>query len=134
MEAGHYGYAHSCVTSDNFPVRRFHPAVREIAVLEFDRDVTSDEALTEARRLRLERPTPEDALYFGAQYPDVQRERPVVFLHEPWVGFFGRRDVLCLWTNAGRRELGLGGFDDPWSGEHRFAFVLRHPDEGCPPL
>ena len=32
---------------------------------------------------------------------------PVVFLHDPWFGFFGRRDVLCLWSNAGRRELGL---------------------------
>lgn len=47
----------------------------------------------------------------------------MAFLHEPWVGFFGRRDVLCLWSNAGRRELGLEGFDDPWSRSHRFAFV-----------
>lgn len=127
MAAGHYGYAHSCVTSDNFPVRRFHPTAREIAVLEFGGDVTSDEALTEAARRGLERPTPEDALCFGAQHPEVQREGPVVFLHEPWFGFFGRRDVLCLWTNAGRRELGLEGFDDLWSGEYRFAFVLPSP-------
>jgi len=47
----------------------------------------------------------------------------VVFLHDPWVGFFGRRDVLCLWSNAGRRELGLEGFDDTWGPRHRFAFV-----------
>jgi len=57
------------------------------------------------------------------EYPDVQRERPLVFLHDPWFGFFGRRDVLCLWSNAGRRELGLDGFDDPWPPEYRFAFV-----------
>ena len=56
---------------------------------------------------------------------DFQRERPIIFLHEPWLGFFGRRDVLCLWSNAGRRELGLEGFDDAWSPDYRFAFVVK---------
>jgi hypothetical protein len=124
VEAGGYGYAHSCVVSENFPARRFEAgAVREIVLLEFDQPVTSDEALREAARLGLERPMYEDALYFGIDHPDVQRARPVVFLHEPWVGFFGRRDVLCLWENAGRRELGLEGFDDRWSPRYRFAFI-----------
>ncbi len=124
MEAGLYEYAHSCVTSENFPARRFAATrIREIILLEFDHDVTSDEAIAEAVRLGLERPTYEDALYFGIEYPDVQRERPVIFLHDPWFGFFGRRDVLCLWSNAGRRELGLEGFDDPWNPNYRFAFV-----------
>jgi hypothetical protein len=31
--------------------------------------------------------------------------------------------VLLLWDNAGRRELGLEGFDDPFSAACRFAFV-----------
>jgi len=123
VAAGAYGYAHSCVTSDNFPARPFAgPQAREIVLLEFNREVTSEDAIAEALRLGLERPVYEDALCFGAEYPDVQRERPVVFLHDPWFGFFGRRDVLSLWTNAGRRELGLEGFDDPWRPTWRFAF------------
>lgn len=128
MAAGHYGYAHSCVNSDNFPAR--HPATprpRQIVLLEFEHDVTSEEVLAEAARLGLERPLYEDALYFGIAYPEVQRRRPVVFLHDPWFGLFGRRDVLCLWSNAGRRELGLEGFDEPWSPHHCFAFV-RPPE------
>ncbi len=126
VAAGNYGYAHSCVTSENFPARQFGgKRVREISLLEFDHDVTAEEAMTEAARLGLERPTYEDALYFGIEYPDVQGDRPVAFLHNPWMGFFGRRDVLCLWSNAGRRELGLGGFDDQWSANHRFAFVRQ---------
>lgn len=130
VAAGDYGYAHSCVTSENFPVRPHGaPRVREITLLEFDRDVTSEEAVTAAVQRGLARPTYEDALYFGIEYPDVQRERPIVFLHDPWLGYFGRRDVLCLWSNAGRRELGLEGFDDRWSRNHRFGFVGRHqPD------
>ncbi len=126
VAAGNYGYAHSCVTSENFPVKRSGgELVREITLLEFDHGVTSEEAMTEAAGLGLERPAYEDALYFGIEYPDVQGEGPVIFLHDPWVGFFGRRDVLCLWSNAGRRELGLEGFDDQWSANHRFAFVRR---------
>ena len=125
VEAGRYGYAHSCVTSDNFPARRARMgAVRDVVLLELDHDSgTTPEVMTEAARLGLEPPVYEDALYFGAEYPDVQRERPVVFLHDPWLGFFGRRDVLCLWSNAGRRELGLEGFDDPWRRDYRFAFI-----------
>ena len=124
MAAGNYGYAHSAINSENFPARHFGgPRPREVALLEFDREVTTTDATTEAVRRRLEPPTYEDALYFGIAHPDVQGQGPVVFLHDPWLGFFGRRDVLCLWSNAGRRELGLEGFDDHWSPSYRFAFI-----------
>lgn len=124
VAAGEYGYAHSCVSSENFPTRSVHVRrVRDIVLLEFDQDVTSEAVLAEAARRGLERPVYEDAFYFGIEYPIVQCERPVVFLHEPWLGFFGRRDVVSLWFNAGRRELGLEGFDEAWSADHRFAFV-----------
>src|SRR5262245_14587935 len=124
VDAGRYGYAHSCVSSDNFPVRPTGAArLREVVLLGFERTVSSDEAIREATRLGLERPTYEDALHFGIEHPEVQRDGPVVFLHDPWHGFFGRRDVLCLWSNAGRRELGLDGFDDGWDPRYRFAFV-----------
>ena len=124
MEAGNYGYAHSCLTSDNSPARHAGgPRVRDIVLVDFGREITTAEAVAQAVHLGLEQPAYEDALYFGIQHPEVQTERPIVFLHDPWVGYFGRRDVICLWTNAGRRELGLEGFDDRWSEAHRFAFV-----------
>ncbi|HEV8614088.1 MAG TPA: hypothetical protein VGU22_01210 [Methylomirabilota bacterium] len=124
VAAGEYAYAHSCVTSDNFPARpRGQPREREIVLLAFDRALTSEAIIAEATRRGLARPVYEDALDFGAQHPDVQRARSVVFLHHPWFGFFGRRDVLCLWSNAGRRELGLEDFDALWTGDHHFAFV-----------
>jgi hypothetical protein len=133
VEAGDYAYAHSCVTSESFPARLVGGRqAREVVLVEFDHEVTSEEAIAEAGRLGLERPFYEDALYFGIEYPDVQRVRPVVFLHDPWFGFFGRRDVLCLWSNAGRRELGLEGFDDPWSQQYRFGFVRSDGRLGGP--
>lgn len=134
MEAGRYGYVHSCVSSDNFPASFGPKRVREIALLVLGRDATSEEAIAEAARLGLERPTYEDALHFGIEHPDAQRDRPVVFLHDPWFGFFGRRDVLCLWENGGRRELGLEGFDDLWSERHCFAFVRAQDRLAAPAL
>ena len=123
MEAGRYGYAHSCVTSDNFPARRAAATVREVVLVDLEHEATTAEVMARAAQLGLEPPVYEDALYFGAQYPDTQDGAPIVFLHDPWLGFFGRRDVLCLWSNAGRRELGLEGFDDVWRRDYRFAFV-----------
>jgi len=123
VEAGGYGYAHSCVTSDNFPARAGAVGPAEIVLIGFEGAVTAAEALAEAARRGLERPTYEDALHFGAEHPEAQREHPIVFLHAPWVGYFGRRDVLSLWSNAGRRELGLEGFDDRFGPDCRFAFV-----------
>lgn len=124
VEAGNYGYAHSQAVSANFPARQFGlNRVREIVLLSFGRQVTTEEAINEAAGMGLERPMYEDALYFGIQHPDVQLEGPVAFLHEPWEGFYGRRDCFCLWSNSGRRELGLEGFDDPWSPDYRFGFV-----------
>ena len=81
-------------------------------LLEFDQATTAADAIATARQRGLERPTYEDALHFGIEHPDMQTGAPVLFLHDPWFGFFGRRDVICLWSNAGRRELGLEGFDE----------------------
>ena len=96
---------------------------RRIVVLAFDHDVTAVEALDAARRRGLERPLSDDALALGAEHPEAQRGQPIVFLHEPWLGYFGRWDVLCLWENAGRRELGLEDFEGRWAAGHRFGFV-----------
>ena len=125
VEAGRYGYAHSAVISENFPTGAGPARTRDIVLLGFAREVTATEALADATRHGLAAPTYEDALYFGIEHPEAQRDGPIVFMHEPWVGYFGRRDVLCLWDNAGRRELGLDGFDDTWPRGCRFAFVAR---------
>lgn len=124
VAAGDYGYAHSCLSSEHFPVGRFPAArARDIVLVGLDHEATAAEAIVRGEADGLERPTYEDALHFGCEHPLVQAEHPVIFLHDPWFGFFGRRDVICLWSNAGRREIGLEGFDSSWSPEYRFAFV-----------
>jgi hypothetical protein len=73
---------------------------------EFARDLMAEEAIA-GGRARARAAEGRAALYFGITYPYVQRESAVVFLHEPWNGYFGRRDALLLWTNVASRELGL---------------------------
>jgi hypothetical protein len=126
VQAGDYGYAQAAVTSENFPADRAAPArVRRVVLIGFGRPVAGEDVVAEAARRGLERPTYEDALHFGIAHPAAQRDGPILFLHDPWLGAFGRRDVICLWSNAGRRELGLEGFDETWGAEYRFALVVR---------
>jgi GNAT superfamily N-acetyltransferase len=111
------------VTSDNFPARAKAMGPAVIVRGGLVGAGPGGEARAEGARRGLGRPTYEDALHFGAEHQEAQREYPIIFLHDPWVGYFGRRDVLCLWSNAGRRELGLEGFDDRFGPDCRFAFV-----------
>jgi hypothetical protein len=106
--AGDYGYAQAAVTSDNFPADRAAPArVRGIVLLQFDHAVTVKDVVAAARQRGLERPTYEDALYFGVAHPEVQRERPIIFLHEPWLGF---SVAATSWVSGATR----GGASSAW--------------------
>lgn len=124
---GAYNYVNPNIISAKFPVRQMKRGPREIVLLEFDHDPTSDEVLAEAeRRGDLERPTYEDALYFGVEHPEVQRERPVVFLHEPVeIGTFSFGHLLYLWSSRGSRSLDLSFFGNWWNRNFRFAFVRK---------
>lgn len=131
VAAGAYDYAHSCVTSENFPARPGSGTVHHVVLLEAGAEAVAGAVLAGAAALGLTPPRYEDALHFGIAHPHVQRWRPVVFLHEPWLGYFGRRDVISLWCNAGRRELGLDDFDGGWGPECLFAFMA--PGAGWTP-
>ena len=120
-----YNYVNSNINSTNFPVRPMESGAREIVLLGFDREVNSEDAIAEAVKQGLERPVYEDALYFGVEHPDVQREWPVAFLHEPWRDPDGYRRVLHLWRCAGGRDLNLYDFGIRWYRGCRFAFVRK---------
>ena len=125
VAAGAYNYANPNITSQHFPLRPQYMGAREVVLLEFDHDVSSEEAIAEAVRLGLERPVYEDALRFGAEHPDVQRDRPVIFLHEPWRDSGDSLSVLYLWCYAGSRKLYLFRFGYRWDRYCRFAFVRK---------
>jgi len=67
--------------------------------------VTSRQVLAEFARRGLERPTYEDALQFGIQYPERQRKDFIVFPHKSVRGSDRRGYVLVLGGDADSRIL-----------------------------
>ncbi len=128
VKDGKYDYANPDINSKNFPARARKEKSEEIVFIEgkdFDHDPTSEEVLAEAKRRGLERPVYEDSLYFGEEHPEVQRQGPVVFLHEPWRDSDGDLRVVYLWSYVVFRLLYLNYFSSRWSRYCRFAFVRK---------
>lgn len=105
--------AYAFAKSEEFPISADAGAVN-IELVEMSLDLTASGILDEFARRGLERPTAEDALHFGAKYPDEQRERPIAFLHEPWADPAGNRGVLVLRGDKRSRGLALYWYDDRW--------------------
>lgn len=124
---GKYDVANIWVTDERFPIEKYAPQTREIEFITLEHDSSSEEVLAELRHCGLERPTYEEALVFGAKYPEEQKRRHViVFLHKPVLGGpNGPRFVLALRGNACRRYLILRLYDGRWSRHYVFAGVRK---------
>ncbi len=126
VKAGKYDWVNNYVTGRNFPMRSRAGGKVTIELVDFGRDISSEEAIKKARRRGFERPSYEDALFFGEQFPEKQRERPIIFLHEPW-----QEDpdclpfVLVLYGWSSQRRLYLCWFAAEWCRDYVFAFVRK---------
>lgn len=125
VRQGNYDWVNDWITDKRFPIKKHVPVSRTIELVEFDRDPTSEEVLAEFARRGLERPTYEDALYFGIQHPEEQRRRPIGFLHEPVRNPLGDRIVLVLGGLADGRHLHLYWFGLRWHRDYAFAGVRK---------
>ncbi len=125
VAAGRYDWKNDFVTAKRFPVRPSPVGERKLVILHFGRDISSGAAIAEATKQGFERPTYEDCLRFGVQHPEVQRQFPIVFLHEPVRGDDGSPGVLYLSRYDSKRSLGCRWFDGGWRGDCRFAFVCK---------
>lgn len=124
---GKYYQSNDRITDELFPIKkRTERMIRMIELIELGYYTTSEEVLAEFVRRGLELPTYEDALYFGIQYPEEQRRRPIVFLHEPVLSMGNRRYVLTLETVVdGERSIFLCRFNTLWSSRSVFAAVCK---------
>lgn len=125
VKRGQYNWHNDWITDERFPIRSHDPMNRIVELVEFDHDPESEEVLAEFARRGLERPTYEDALYFGVQCPEEQRKRPIVFLHEPVLDPDGDRRVLVLGGGSDRRGLRLVWFGGRWDRRYVFAGVRK---------
>lgn len=141
IAAGKYGYVNPDITSANFPLRRGSPEGGpitgtgkvdiEIILVDFGCDISSDDAEKELAVMGLEPVGIEHATAFGEKYPDVQRERPIVFLGSVWSDASGGIRVPYLGGWDGGRGLYLSFQYDEWGRHYRFAAV-RLPAKATP--
>lgn len=125
IEDGKYDYVNEHIKPANFPVTGEGESKVEI-ILHFPNRVTrSEEVIKELDKLGLRQANLPELCAFGAAYPDVQREFPIICLGSTWVGPGGDRLVpyLVRW-HAGRR-LYLGWFGAEWDDYCRFAAVRK---------
>ena len=123
--AGKYGYANSDITVANFPITGKGIVEEEIILVHFDRDISSDDAEKELATMGLEPARLEHATAFGAKYPDVQREYPIVFLGSVWTDPRGSRRVPYLSRWSDERRLCLDCRYGRWHRPFRFAAVRK---------
>ncbi len=116
------GYNNPNITAANFPISGTGIVQQEIILVDFDHDVESDEVVRELAAMEpaLEPARIEHALAFGEKYPDVQRERPVLFLGSVWGNLFP-----CLGPWSDLRWLDLQVWHVRWSRFCRFAAIRQ---------
>ncbi len=95
---------------------------RKIVLVGIDDSISSQEVLTEARRLGLSRPTYGDAFLLGEQHPDEQISGRIVFLHDPQYSWSGHSFNLVLDTSRKGRVISLISSGGWWHSGFRFAF------------
>ena len=125
VKLGRYDWANSDITSRNFPTKRTGKADLTIKFMQFNRAISTEDALRELDRMGYRPAELHEILAFGEKYPDVQREFPIVALGSVWQGRDGGRGVPCLSRSGSGRVLHLDWIGDDWNGICRFAAVRK---------
>jgi len=95
---------------------------RTIVIVGFDESVSSNDVLSEARKLGLTRPSYGDAFLVGEQHPDEQIAGPIVFLHDPQYSWSGYSFNLVLDISRKGRIISFISSGGWWHSGFRFAF------------
>jgi len=124
VEVGQYDWSNDNITSRNFPL----PSEKgeenvEVEIIYFDRSISSEDAVAEMTKRGLRPATLAELLALGEQYPELQREAPIVALGSVWQDRGGDRGVPCLDGFGRERYLALDVWGGDWRGVWRFAAV-----------
>ncbi len=126
---GNYQYVNSWINGKNFPWRR-RQGKRTVELVDmaehgFTKGYSFADSLAVIQKLGLDRPVYEDGLLFGEQHSEKQRERSIMFPHEPVLVARGGPGVVCLWGDAGHRMLRLDWSSDVWYSRTLVAGVRK---------
>ena len=123
MERSRAVMANPNVNILNLPLKSTEHGTHEIVILEFSNNVTPEEAINEAIKHDLDFLSYNDASCFAIEYPDMQKEPCVVFIH--YRGYPDPYDLpytICLGHNGDQmNHISLFAYDK--FRAFRFAFM-----------
>mgnify|MGYP001567436333 FL=1 len=119
IQDGHYDSVNDDITADHFPVSGEGVVEVKLELVHFDRVMESDDVLKELDKAGLRPATLAELLAFGAKYPELQRQFPIIALGAVWQRRGSRRGVPALCSSSGRL-LALVYFARRWYGPYRF--------------
>jgi hypothetical protein len=116
IAAGHYDEVDDRIDEWNFSIFGEGKVERELVLVRLNRTVNLLEAMAELDRRGLMPAKPGDLLALGAEFPDLQREFPIVLFNSLWLeeGFI--RLFPRLWEYEGQRKLGWCYVDEQFEG------------------
>ena len=119
VAAGQYDWSNPDITAARFPLRGTGKRPLNAQLIHFNRAISSDDAEKELDKMGLRPGTSDELLAFGATFPDVQRQFPIVELGSvAEIGSY--RHVLCLDRDGAERYLRLDDRDYGWDEACRF--------------
>jgi len=126
VAAGKYNFSNTDITDANFPHTGAGTESSEIVLVHFDALMSTDNVLKELKKRNLRPADIQELLAIGEQFPEQQREFPIIALGSIEQCLDGNRVVPFLCSDDSKRELYLGwvGVVD-WSEICRFAAVRK---------
>lgn len=125
IRLGNYDWVNSDITVEHFPLDNSQFGNFELVLVHLNRSVTSDEVLLYMDDHGLSPAKIGHLLAFGAKYPNVQREFPIIALGSSWVSPFGGRVVPYLDVRGSGRALRLLWPDSLWGDCCRFLALRK---------
>lgn len=122
VAAGKYDWVNENITDANFPKTTNNTVSVDVELLHFGRNISSEIALSEMKKKGFRPATIWELLDFGAKYPEIQKQFPVIALGSFCV-LNDNRHVPFLSWNSSERHLNLDWFDSGWLVYCRFLVV-----------
>ena len=123
VASGRYDWSNGNITSKNFPVNGTGVVTVALELVHLNKAASSGAVLAHLK----DNGTLAELLAFGATYPEIQREFPIVCLDKgsSWVDPGDYRDVPYLDRDGSDRKLSLDWFDCVWDEDCRFLAVRK---------
>lgn len=125
VSAGRYDWKNDNITTKNFPINGTGVVTVALELVHLNKAASSKAVLAHLEANGMRPATVEELLAFGATYPEIQREFPIICLGSSWVDPYGYRSVPCLGRDGSRRKLDLYWFDYGWDEHCRFLAVRK---------